>query len=150
LGWMLASDEIFKKAEIIKQALDACTSNFTQIIANEFLSKGYLEKYVSFLRKEYKERALLMHRYLLKYMPDQVNWQKPKGGFYIWLKLPKKINSTIVFNKCIAHGVLFLTGRTFDPDSKKDNCLRLSFSNTSKLLIEEGIKKIAEVIKSML
>jgi len=150
LGWMLASDEIFQKAETIKQALDACTSNLTQILANEFLSKGYLEKYVEFLRKEYAERALLMHQSLLKFMPKQVTWNKPKGGFYIWLNLPEKMNSTIIFNKSIMNGVLFLTGRTFDPEGKKDNCLRLSFSNTPKNLIVEGVKRIADVIKSLL
>jgi len=146
LGWMLASDEIFQKAESIKQALDACTSNFTQLLANEFLSKGYLKKYVGFLRSEYAERAFIMHNSLLKYMPKYVTWQKPKGGFYIWLKLPKKMNSTLIFNKCIEKSVLFLTGRTFDPESIKDNCLRLSFSNTPKDLIDEGIKKLALVI----
>ena len=43
---------IFEKAETIKQALDACTSNFMQILGNEFLAQHKLESYLKFLRSE--------------------------------------------------------------------------------------------------
>ena len=88
LGYMLSSKEIFEKAESIKQALDACTSNFMQILANEFIEGGYLQPYLSFLRKEYQERYQLLHASLKKHLPEGVTWNEPKGGFYVWLKLP--------------------------------------------------------------
>jgi DNA-binding transcriptional MocR family regulator len=146
LGYMLASPEIFDKAESIKQALDACTSNFMQILANQFLSEGYLEPYLSFLRSEYKERKDILHNNLIKYMPSQISWNEPKGGFYIWLKLPEDISSTEIFNKCLQKGVVFVTGRTFDPHNVKDDRLRLSFSNMAKEDIEKGVITMAEII----
>jgi DNA-binding transcriptional MocR family regulator len=146
LGYMLASPEIFDKAESIKQALDACTSNFMQILANQFLSKGYLEPYLTFLRKEYKERKDLLHNNLIKYMPSQISWNEPKGGFYIWLKLPEEISSTEIFDRCLQKGVVFVTGRTFDPHNVKDDRLRLSFSNMAKDDIEKGVIIMAEII----
>lgn len=146
LGYMLASPEIFDKAESIKQALDACTSNFMQILANQFLSKGYLEPYLTFLRKEYKERKDMLHNNLIKYMPSQISWNEPKGGFYIWLKLPEEISSTEIFGRCLQKGVVFVTGRTFDPHNVKDDRLRLSFSNMAKEDIEKGVITMAEII----
>lgn len=146
LGYMLASPEIFDKAESIKQALDACTSNFMQILANQFLSKGYLEPYLTFLRKEYKERKDLLHNNLIKYMPSQISWNEPKGGFYIWLKLPEEISSTEIFDRCLQKGVVFVTGRTFDPHNVKDDRLRLSYSNMAKDDIEKGVIIMAEII----
>ena len=56
---MYASPEIFDKAETIKQALDACTSNFMQILAERFVSGHYLEPYLEFLRGEYRSRKNL-------------------------------------------------------------------------------------------
>ncbi|HER40702.1 MAG TPA: PLP-dependent aminotransferase family protein, partial [Salinimicrobium catena] len=47
LGFMLSSEEISEKAETVKQALDACTSNFMQILANEFLVQQKLESYLA-------------------------------------------------------------------------------------------------------
>ncbi len=150
LGYMLASSEIFDKAETIKQALDACTSNFTQILANEFLQKQKLKPYLKFLRREYLERKKKMQKCLIKYMPDEVTWDEPIGGFYIWLKLPQHMNSTDVFRESVKKGVVFVTGRTFDPKGEKDDCLRLSFSNVDKKDIEKGIKILSKAVKGAL
>ena len=150
LGYMLSSEEIFEKAETVKQALDACTSSFMQILANEFLAQHKLEPYLTFLRSEYLERKNLLQKYLKAYMPEEVTWNEPKGGFYIWLKLPPHIKSTDIFKESVAKGVVFVTGRTFDPASKKDDRLRLSFSNMPKNDIEKGVIILSEAIKQVL
>lgn len=150
LGYMLSSQEIFEKAESIKQALDACTSNFMQILGNEFLAQHKLESYLNFLRSEYLERKNLLQSNLEKYMPKEITWNEPKGGFYIWLKLPEHIKSTDIFKESIKEGVVFVTGRTFDPASKKDDRLRLSFSNMSKERIEKGVIILAKAVKKVL
>jgi 2-aminoadipate transaminase len=150
LGYMLASPEIHEKAESIKQALDACTSSFMQILANEFLSKGHIEPYLNFLRKEYGERKAILQDSLMRHMPVEISWNEPRGGFYIWLKLPVELRSSDIFKACLNKGVVFVTGRTFDPDNTKDDRLRLSFSNMPKADIEKGIKILAEVIRESL
>lgn len=150
LGYMLASPEIHEKAESIKQALDACTSSFMQILANEFLSKGHIEPYLNFLRKEYGERKAILQDSLMRHMPVEISWNEPRGGFYIWLKLPVEMRSSDIFKACLNKGVVFVTGRTFDPHNAKDDRLRLSFSNMPKSDIEKGIKILAEVIRESL
>jgi len=150
LGYMLASPEIFDKAETIKQALDACTSNFMQILANEFLTQNKLQPYLKGLRKEYKERKDILQKSLIKNMPKEITWNEPKGGFYIWLKLPNHIRSTDIFKESIKKGVVFVTGRTFDPASEKDDRLRLSFSNMPKDTIEKGVEILADAVNRVL
>lgn len=147
LGYMLSSPEIFEKAESIKQALDACTSNFMQILANEFIAGGYLEPYLDFLRKEYSERKNLLQQSLEKHMPEGISWVKPKGGFYMWLSLPHQVKASSLFADCLNKGVVFVTGRTFDPDSFKDDHIRLSFSNMPKDAIEKGVILLSQVIR---
>lgn len=150
LGYMLCSPYIYEKAENIKQALDACTSNLTQILASEFMKQQKLEPYLEFLRKEYLERKEIIQKSLKEYMPDEITWNEPKGGFYVWLKLPEGINSTDVFKESVKDGVVFVTGRTFDPQSKKDDCMRLSFSNMPKQDIEKGTRILAKAIKKVM
>ncbi|MDX1604105.1 MAG: aminotransferase class I/II-fold pyridoxal phosphate-dependent enzyme, partial [Salinimicrobium sediminis] len=127
-----------------------CTSNFMQILANEFLVQNKLEPYLTFLRSEYLERKDLLQQYLKTYMPEEVTWNEPKGGFYVWLKLPSHIKSTDIFNESVSRGVVFVTGRTFDPASEKDDRLRLSFSNMPKDQIEKGVIILSEAIKKVL
>lgn len=150
LGYMLASPEIYEKAQVIKQALDACTSNFMQILANEFMVQDKLYPYLDFLRKEYYERKNILVESLKKYMPGEVTWNTPKGGFYLWLKLPADIKSTKIFKKSVKNGIAFVNGKTFDPASKKDDRLRLSYSNMPKEDIEKGTKILTKVIKKVI
>jgi DNA-binding transcriptional MocR family regulator len=150
LGWMLASPVIYEKAQIIKQGIDACSPNFTQVIAYEFMQKGYLERYLNFIRKEYKERKDLMQQALMKYMPEVVDWVEPKGGFYFWLRLPENINSSNILKSSIEKGAVFVTGKTFDPQAEQNNYFRLAFSNLDIDKIDKGVKIIAESVKKEL
>ena len=150
LGYMYASPEISEKAETVKQALDACTSNFMQILASAFTSGNYLEAYLAFLRKEYRERKEMLDKALGEYMPDQVQWTSPLGGFYFWLRFPDDFSSTELFENSRERGVVFVTGRTFDPHNERDNCLRLAFSNVPRKHIEPGIRILSEEIRKLL
>ncbi len=150
LGFMYASPEISEKAETVKQALDACTSNFMQILASEFSNEHYLDPYLAYLRNEYRERKSMLQHALNKYMPETVQWTEPLGGFYFWLRFPKGFSSTELFERARVRGVVFVTGRTFDPHNERDNCLRLAFSNMPRKHIEPGIRILSEEIRDLL
>lgn len=127
--------------------MDACSSNFTQVLANEFLQRGLIEPYLENLRSEYHERMEMMDLALKKNMPSYVSWIKPNGGFYFWLDLPANYDSSQLLMKSIQNGAVFVSGKTFDPANIKNNNIRLSFSNMNKNEIEKGVEIIASTIK---
>jgi len=149
LGWMLVPPQIYEKCELCKQSMDACSPNFTQVLANEFLVQGKIYPYIAELRKIYKERKDIMINVLNEYMPkhEDIKWVEPRGGFYIWISLPEYVDATDVLKKTIEGGAVFVVGKTFDPDAKKNNFIRLSFSNMPIEDIEKGVKIIANSLK---
>ncbi len=150
LGWMLVPEHIYQKCELIKQAVDACSPSFTQMLAHKFVESGAVYKYIDAVRVQYKERAEAMVTALQKHLPECVTFTAPRGGFYIWLQLPEGIDSTEILKNAIEKGVVFVSGKTFDPQGKINNTMRLSFCNTSVEKINEGIPLVAEAIKSFL
>jgi 2-aminoadipate transaminase len=150
LGWMLVPDEIYKKAELVKQSIDACSPNFTQVIANEFVQSGQIYSYIDNLRVIYKRRKNMMVEALQKYFPDEITWIEPRGGFYMWLKLPSNIDVVEALKACLESGVVFVVGKTFDPEGVDNSHLRLAFSNTPEDTIDRGIKIMGDVFKSLL
>ena len=80
-------------------------------------------------------------------MPEGVHWTVPKGGFYIWLQLPRSMDASRLLEKSMNKGTVFVVGKAFDPQGKKNDCLRLSFSHTPEDKIDEGIRKIAEAMR---
>jgi DNA-binding transcriptional MocR family regulator len=150
LGYLLGPKEIIEKCELAKQSSDACTSTFNQVLAHEYLKKGKLRPYVESVRKVYARRATLMLTALEKYMPEKICWTKPKGGFYIWVTMPKNMDSSKVLMKSIESGAAFVIGNAFDPLGTRNNSFRLAFSYTPEEKIEQGIEIIANAIKSMM
>jgi 2-aminoadipate transaminase len=149
LGWMLVPDEVYFQAELCKQAFDACSPTFTQVIADEFIRNGAIYTYISRLRIEYKKQAMAMVKALKENLPDYVEWTEPRGGFYIWLKLPEGADSSEIFKESIKKGAIFVTGKTFDPAGKRNNFIRLSYSSTPIEKIQLGIPIVSDAIRKI-
>ena len=150
LGWMLVPEAIYDKCELIKQSIDACSPSFTQVIADKFLRTNVADKYIETVRVEYKKRAEAMINALKNHLPDEVTFTAPRGGFYIWLELPANIDSTKILKKAIDKGVVFVSGKTFDPHGEANNYIRLSYCNTSVDKINQGVPLVASAIKEVL
>ncbi len=150
LGWLCAPNEIIEKCELAKQSMDACSSTFNQVLADEYLRQGKLAPYLHMLRPTYKRRAGIMISALDKYMPDTVTWTNPRGGFFIWVTLPQHIDSSDVFAASIKKGAAFVIGNAFDPEGVRNNCFRLAFSHTPEEKIETGIQIVAEAIRQLM
>jgi len=146
LGWLLGPRDIVAKCELAKQGADACSSTFTQVLADAFLRGNHLPGYLARLREAYGRRAAVMLESLEKHMPGGVKWSVPRGGFYIWVGLPAGQDASDLLEKSIRKGAAFVIGRAFDPAGRKNDCLRLSFAHTPEGRIGEGIEKIAQAM----
>jgi hypothetical protein len=146
LGWLCAPAEIVDKVELAKQSMDACSSSFTQVLAHAFLSRGKLQPYLIHLRDSYRRRAQLMLDTLKNNLPDTVSWTVPRGGFYVWVTLPRHCDSKTLWEKSIAQGAAFVPGYTFDPEGVRNDCFRLAFSHTPEEKIKEGVEIICSSI----
>ena len=150
LGLLCADAALIDKCQLAKQSMDACSPVFTQVLTHEFLSQGRLPGYLETIRAAYKNRAAIMLRALEEYMPKSVSWTTPKGGFFVWVTLPEYVDASDVFQKSYENGAAFVIGSAFYPAGVKNDCLRLSFSNTPEEKIARGIEIVANAIKAFI
>lgn len=150
LGWVIASQEMLNKFTLAKQSMDLCTNVFSQYVAYEYIKGGYLDNQVIEIRKMYKRKRDIMLDAINKYFPKEVKWTVPKGGMFLWVTLPKHINTRIMFSTAIANQVVYVVGDAFYPDGSTYNTMRLNFSYSEDNVITEGIKRLANVIKQEL
>jgi len=147
LGWLILPKEIFPKAEIIKQSLDACSPNFSQVIAEAFMREGYMDRYLERIRPEYKLRRDKVLEAIAKYFPPGVRYVRPRGGFYIWIRLPDGVSAEKVLEYALNNGVVFVLGKSFAPDDSLTSAFRIAYSNVDLDQIEQGIRVIGEGIR---
>lgn len=150
LGWMAGPPALIQKAIVAKQAVDLCAPPFNQAVLAEFMSRGLLEKQVNKIIAAYREKRDFMLEQLEKYMPplEGLKWTRPAGGLFLWVTLPKHMDTSKMFpDAAEKKQVAYVMGCSFDPDGEEKNTMRLNFSFASKEQIEEGIRRLGELIK---
>lgn len=150
LGWIIANADVLEKFVQAKQTTDLCTSAYLQKIAGYYLKKGCFEKNIGRIVAEYKSKRDNIIRCFEQYFPEGVTWTHPEGGLFLLVTLPEYIDSDELFYKAIEKKVAFVQGYTFFCDGSGRNTMRLNFSFADEKIAEEGIKRLAEAIKSML
>ena len=78
-------------------------------------------------------------------MPS-IEWTKPDGGLFLWMSLPEYMDTDKMLMRAIENNVAYVVGTDFFHDGSVKNCMRLNFSMATNEQIEEGIKRLAEVI----
>ena len=150
LGWIIASKEILEKLTLAKQANDLCTNVFSQYVAYEYMRRGHLDTQVNQIRTLYKRKRDIMVEEIKKHFPKGVKWTMPRGGMFLWVTLPKHIDTRFMFQKAIAKKIAYVVGDAFYPEGKNYNSMRLNFSYSDDKTIREGIRRLADVIKEEL
>lgn len=149
IGWILARADIISKLVTAKQAMDLCTSPFTQMWLAEYLAEGKLEEVVARTRALYRQKRNFMVEMLEKYMPKRfdLTWTKPEGGLFLWISLPHYIDTDLMILKAIEMKVAYVVGSAFYFDNPEHNSMRINFSYSSPEQIEEGVRRLAEVVR---
>lgn len=150
LGWMVGPNDLIQKAVTAKQSVDLCSPPFNQAILYEYLSRGLLERQIEVIIKAYREKRDFMLTMLDKYMPKLpgLKWTKPQGGLFLWVTLPENMDSAEIFRNAIEKQVAYVVGTAFYPEGGGRNSFRMNFSYSRKAEIEEGVKRLSQVIAS--
>lgn len=147
LAWVIAPEEVINKLVLAKQGTDLHTSTFNQMVAYEVGHGGFLDKHVKKICEVYQERRDVMLEALEEHMPPGMTWTHPKGGLFLWAKLPNKLNATSIFQEAIDEKVAFVPGFSFFPCGGGEDTMRLNFSFSSPDAINEGVARLGRVIK---
>jgi 2-aminoadipate transaminase len=150
LGYVVAPRPLVRKLEQAKQAADLHTAQLTQMVVHEVIKDGFLDQHIPTIRSFYSGQCDIMLDALSKFFPAGVSWTKPDGGMFIWVTLPKHIDSMALSSAAIAQNVAFVPGVPFYAGKPETNTLRLSFVTVSPERIYEGIEKLGKLIASKL
>lgn len=150
LAWMAAEENIIRKMAVAKQYIDACSNTLSQYLMFEFCKRGYLERQIKSNITFYKTKRDFMLQALEKYFPEQVQWNRPLGGFFIFIKLPQYLDAEQIFCEAIEENVAFVAGRPFFIDDSGRNTMRLSYAQSTNDEIESAIRVIGQIIKKQL
>lgn len=148
LGWIVAPPAIHERLQAAKQLADLHTSALIQAAVHRFCEGRLLDRHVARVAREYGRRRDLLVAALARRMPDDTTWTEPRGGFSLLLTLPAGLSASALLPAAIERGVAFTPGEAFFVDGSGEGTLRLSFSSVPASRIEEGVRRLAEVVRA--
>jgi 2-aminoadipate transaminase len=150
LGWAAGPAEIVSRLVVAKQNSDQCSGALGQRMLEEYGRAGHLDRQLVSSRALYARRAALMADALGAHMPDSTTWTRPQGGFYVWLTAPDGVDTVALSAAARARKVAYVPGRPFYPAGDGAAQIRLAYSRVADDLIDEGIRRIGEVLRTAL
>lgn len=148
LGWIIANPHIIAKIyDSGARAMGGGPNPLISHVVAHLCQTGYLERHIAHLRQVYRNRRDTMVAALDRFMPESVSWNRPEGGYFIWLTLPPHLSATKLVQAADAEGVTCLAGPAFYATEGGDSHIRLAFSYVPADKIEAGIAQLARTVK---
>jgi 2-aminoadipate transaminase len=147
LGFLVAPKSLYPKLLQAKQAADLHTPGFNQRMVVETMKDRFLERHVPTIRALYKSQRDAMLAALKREMPDDVSWNTPDGGMFLWARLPQGMSAVDLLPKAVEKNVAFVPGAAFYADNADERSLRLSFVTASIEQINTGVAALAAAIR---
>jgi 2-aminoadipate transaminase len=148
LGWAAGPQQVIGRLVVAKQNSDQCSGALGQRMFEEYGRAGHLERQIAASRALYARRAGLITQALAAHMPDGTTWTTPRGGFYVWLTAPDGADTVALSAAARDRNVAYVPGRPFYPGDAGATQIRLAYSRVADHLIDEGIRRIGEVLKT--
>jgi len=145
-GWIAAPTPVREKLVLLREAADLCPSNLTQLMIERWLTTQPWQEQIKRYRALYQQKAEVMLGALEAEMPEEVDWTRPRGGFFVWLTVPTGIDTSALLAKAIGRRVAYVPGRGFYDDGSGGDQLRLCFSFPPIDRIREGVSRLAELL----
>jgi 2-aminoadipate transaminase len=150
VAWITAAAPIVSKLEIAKQSADLCTGALDQRMVYEVVRRRVLDACLPRLRARYQDKRTAMEQALRRELGGTLTWTTPKGGFFLWATFPEPVDTDVLLDRAIHHGVVFVPGSAFYIERREARHARLSFSTPGLDSIRTGVERLAGALREEL
>jgi 2-aminoadipate transaminase len=146
LGYVVADWAVMSRLVGLKRETDSGTGALEQMVVAEYFSRSFSE-HVGELTGVLKEKLDTMVDALEREFGTAVEkmW-RPKGGIFLWIKLPDRVDVTTLVAPAAKEGLVFNPGPEWSCNpAETKSMMRLCFALPSKETIREGVATLARV-----
>ena len=92
-------------------------------------------------------KAQVMAEALEQHFGDSVEFEMPQGGIFMWLVFADEVDTAMFANKAVGSGIEFNAGAGWSVDPQWGaNKMRLCFGNPTEEVIQEGVRRLSEIM----
>jgi 2-aminoadipate transaminase len=126
---------------------DAGSGSLEQMVLAEYCTPHF-ETHVPSLRRGLRAKLDTLMEALNEQFGTSAEFEEPKGGIFLWVKLPDHVDTLKLYQAALAAGVSINPGPEWSTDKAYAGCrMRLCFASPTHQQIREGIATLAEVCR---
>ena len=146
LGWLTAQKEIISKLSEAKGRISISNDGLSQYVGAEMFRRGHVAKQIPKITNVYRKKRDVMLESMKASFPEEAEWNDPKGGLFLWVKMPEHVNTTELLTESVNRGAAYIPGSNFFAGSVH-NYIRLNYSLPSEVDIVDGIQILGGLLK---
>ena len=118
-----------------------------QKVIARYLDNGRYYERLHVFRRSYASKQELVCRALDEMKPLGVRYEKPRGGVYIWCRLPDGVDSKEFINRAYQNGLALLPGYVFYPlkNGGRDH-IRINYSFETEERLTAGLAILRDLL----
>ena len=145
VGYIVAAWDLLARMLAIKS--DAGSGALEQMVLGEFCP-AHFDAHVPALTRGLRKKLETLMDVLNEQFGTAAEFDDPKGGIFLWVKLPDQVDTLKLFAPALAAGVAINPGPEWTTDKAYGKSrTRLCFANASHEAIRNGIATLAEVCR---
>src|SRR4051812_44101005 len=146
VGFIVAPWAIMARMLALKT--DAGSGALEQMVLAEYCAPHF-DSHVPKLTKGLRAKLDTLMEALNEQFGTAAEFEDPKGGIFLWVKLPDNVDTLKLYPAALAAGVAINPGPEWSTDKAYGKSrMRLCFASPSHEQIKEGVAKLAEVCRT--
>ncbi|MGA7486633.1 MAG: PLP-dependent aminotransferase family protein [Xanthobacteraceae bacterium] len=145
VGYIVAPWDILSRILALKT--DAGSGALEQMVLGEFCARHFVE-HVPKLTRGLRAKLETLMEALAEHFGTAAEFEDPRGGIFLWVKLPDVVDTQKLAQAARASGVAINPGPDWSTDKEHGRSrMRLCFANPSHEAIRQGIAALADVCR---
>jgi len=145
IGWV-AAGRFTDKVLRLKLMTSVSTSVPVQAGIADYLEHGGLDRHLRKLRGALCSQLVTMENAIERWLPPGIEFFRPTGGYFLWLRLPEEIDAMQLHRAALDHGINITPGPIFSAKHAYENYVRLNFGHPWSPKIESAMQVLGELL----
>ncbi len=147
VGYLVGPAELITRVQGLATNTYISPNMVAQSIVNQFARSGRMDSAIETVKDALRERRDLLVQALGEHLPE-ARFEPPSGGYFMWVELPEEVDVAEVAKAAQQRGVAFVKGTDFLLEGGA-NTLRLAYSGVTADRVEEGVRRLADAVRSV-
>jgi len=155
LGWITAPKDLVRAYDSLAYFSSQHGSSLSMVVLGSILQTwgwdGFMV-HVATLQRKLRGNALRLLKAADQYLKGVATWHAPSSGMFLWVQLAQDISPQEFLQRMQAHAVLGVHGDCCavqrQADRRGATFLRLSYVLEDEDAIEEGVRRLGELLRA--